>query len=37
MIVSSVFAAIGAGLLSTLKPDSYHGMWIGYQGFYASS
>jgi len=31
MIVSSVFAAIGSGLLSTLKPDSYHGMWIGYQ------
>jgi hypothetical protein len=37
MIVSSVFAAIGAGLLSTLKPDSYHGMWIGYQGLHAPS
>jgi hypothetical protein len=37
MIVSSVFAATGVGLLSTLKPDSYHGMWIGYQGFYAFS
>jgi hypothetical protein len=31
MIVSSVIAAIGCGLLSTLKPDSYHGYWIGYQ------
>jgi hypothetical protein len=31
MIVSSVLAAIGCGLLSTLKPDSYHGYWIGYQ------
>lgn len=31
MIVSSIFAAIGAGLLSTLTPESGHQMWIGYQ------
>ncbi len=31
MIVSSILAAVGGGLLSTLKPDSNHQMWIGYQ------
>ena len=31
MIASSIFAAIGAGLMSTLQPDSDHQMWIGYQ------
>ncbi|KUJ22299.1 putative HC-toxin efflux carrier [Mollisia scopiformis] len=31
MIASSVLAAIGAGLLSTLTPASDHQMWIGYQ------
>ena len=31
MIASSIIAAIGCGLLATLKPDSYHGYWIGYQ------
>jgi len=31
MIASSVLAAIGAGLLSTLAPDSDHQKWIGYQ------
>ncbi|KAF8863427.1 putative HC-toxin efflux carrier [Acephala macrosclerotiorum] len=31
MIASSVIAAIGAGLLSTLAPDSDHQKWIGYQ------
>jgi MFS family permease len=31
MIASTVFAAIGAGLLSSLKPDSDHQMWIGFQ------
>ncbi|KAK5133653.1 hypothetical protein LTR08_007507 [Meristemomyces frigidus] len=30
-IASSVLLAIGSGLLSTLKPDSGSGMWIGYQ------
>jgi hypothetical protein len=31
VILSSVLMAIGAGLLSTLKPDSPHQMWLGYQ------
>lgn len=31
MIVSSVIAAIGAGMLSTFTPGSGHAMWIGYQ------
>ncbi|KAJ5197556.1 hypothetical protein N7449_008035 [Penicillium cf. viridicatum] len=31
MIMSSVTLAIGAGLLSTLKTDSWSGEWIGYQ------
>jgi len=31
MIASSVITATGAGLLSTLKPESNHSMWIGYQ------
>lgn len=31
MIASTVFAAIGAGLMSSLKPDSDHQLWIGYQ------
>lgn len=31
MILSSVFAGIGAGLLSTLTVSSNHQMWIGYQ------
>ena len=31
MILSAVLAAIGAGLLSTLKVDSGHAEWIAYQ------
>lgn len=31
MIASSIIMAIGAGLLTTLKVDSGHSMWIGYQ------
>ncbi|KAI9814735.1 MAG: MFS sugar transporter [Pycnora praestabilis] len=31
MLASSIFAAIGAGLLSTFKTDTGHAMWIGYQ------
>lgn len=31
MIGSSIFMAIGAGLLSTLTTGSGHSMWIGYQ------
>ncbi|KAA8577330.1 hypothetical protein EYC84_007294 [Monilinia fructicola] len=31
MIVSSVIAAIGIGLLTTFKPDTNHAAWIGYQ------
>lgn len=31
MIVSSVLMSIGAGLLTTLRPDSYSGYWISYQ------
>ncbi|APA06474.1 conserved hypothetical protein [Sclerotinia sclerotiorum 1980 UF-70] len=31
MIISSVIAAIGIGLLTTFKPDTNHAAWIGYQ------
>lgn len=31
MLISPVFCATGAGLLSTLKPNSGHSAWIGYQ------
>jgi len=31
MIGSTILAAVGGGLLATLKPDSDHQMWIGYQ------
>ncbi|KAF7878843.1 hypothetical protein EAF04_000046 [Stromatinia cepivora] len=31
MIVSSVIAAVGIGLLTTFKPDTNHAAWIGYQ------
>ena len=31
MLASSIIMAIGAGLLTTLKPDSGHAKWIGYQ------
>lgn len=31
MILSSILMSIGAGLLTTLKTDSGHGKWIGYQ------
>jgi hypothetical protein len=31
MIVSSVFVAIGVGLMYTFHPDTGHAMWIGYQ------
>ncbi|RHZ55920.1 MDR family MFS transporter [Aspergillus thermomutatus] len=31
MLISSVIMTIGAGLLSTLKVDSGHAVWIGYQ------
>jgi hypothetical protein len=31
MLLSSVLMAIGAGLLATLKTDSGHAEWIGYQ------
>ncbi|KAI9878040.1 MAG: hypothetical protein M1830_002091 [Pleopsidium flavum] len=31
MIGSSIFMSIGAGLLTTFKPDTGHQMWIGYQ------
>lgn len=34
MIMSSILAAIGAGLLSTVKPDTSTGEWIGYQIIY---
>jgi MFS family permease len=33
MIGASVLTAIGAGLLSTLTPESDHSMWIGYQAY----
>ncbi|KAI0399016.1 MFS general substrate transporter [Xylaria palmicola] len=31
MIVGSILAAIGGGLLTTWKPDTSTGIWIGYQ------
>jgi len=31
MIASSVFTAIGVGLMYTFHPDSGHSLWIGYQ------
>jgi hypothetical protein len=31
MLLSPVMAGIGAGILTTLKPDSGHAEWIGYQ------
>jgi hypothetical protein len=31
MIGSTIFTAIGVGLLTSLKPDSDHSYWIGYQ------
>jgi hypothetical protein len=31
IIMSTVVASLGMGLLSTLKPDSRHSMWIGYE------
>ncbi|KAI6713696.1 hypothetical protein JHW43_003822 [Diplocarpon mali] len=31
MILSSVFFAVGTGLLSTMTPESDHRKWIGYQ------
>ena len=34
MILSSVFMAIGVGLISTWKVNSGHSEWIGYQIFY---
>jgi len=34
MILGTVFMAIGVGLLSTLKVDSGHSEWIGYQIIY---
>jgi hypothetical protein len=34
MLLSTVLCSIGGGLLSTLKPDSNHSYWIGYQVLY---
>lgn len=34
MLVTPGFCAIGAGLLSTLSPNSDHSYWIGYQVLY---
>ncbi|THW29062.1 MFS transporter [Aureobasidium pullulans] len=34
MLASSVLMAIGAGLLSTLKVDTGHAEWIGYQALF---
>jgi hypothetical protein len=31
IIMSTVVASLGMGLLSTLKPNSEHSMWIGYE------
>jgi hypothetical protein len=31
IIMSTVVASLGMGLLSTLKPDSGHSIWIGYE------
>jgi hypothetical protein len=32
--MSTVVASLGMGLLSTLKPDSGHSMWIGYESLF---
>jgi hypothetical protein len=34
MILSAVLMPLGAGLLTTLHPDSGHAKWIGYQAIY---
>lgn len=34
MLIGSVFMAVGVGLLSTLKVNSGHSAWIGYQIIY---
>ncbi|GFF97516.1 putative HC-toxin efflux carrier TOXA [Aspergillus udagawae] len=34
MFASTVLAAIGAGMLSTLEPDSSRAQWIGYQAIF---
>ncbi|EME79884.1 uncharacterized protein MYCFIDRAFT_155743 [Pseudocercospora fijiensis CIRAD86] len=34
VIASSIIMSIGAGLLSTLQPDSGHPKWIGYQAMF---
>lgn len=34
VIASSVLMSIGAGLLTTLHPNTGHAMWIGYQAIY---
>lgn len=34
MILSSIFMAVGVGLLSTFKVGTGHSMWIGYQAIY---
>ena len=34
MLASPVLSSIGAGLLSTLQPNSAQGEWIGYQALY---
>lgn len=34
MLLSPVLCSVGAGLLSTLTPDSGHDEWIGYQALY---
>jgi hypothetical protein len=34
MLLSCLMCAVGAGLLSTLKPRSNHSYWIGYQVLY---
>jgi hypothetical protein len=34
MIASSILMTIGAGLLTTLKADSNHSKWIGYQAVF---
>lgn len=34
MIMSTIVASLGMGLLSTLKPDSLHPEWIGYEALF---
>ncbi|KAF9266280.1 putative efflux pump antibiotic resistance protein [Marasmius fiardii PR-910] len=36
MIAGSVMASVGAGLISTFKPDTSTGMWIGFQILYGA-